>query len=99
MNCSDALADRLRLLDPEAGRRPDALWGGPPNQNDAMALVPLVEPLHKRPQGEMLRALCDSLMPVFRTGSQIPRELIGEVFSEMLTRKGVSSLYSPTLQR
>ena len=99
MGCSDALAERLRLLDPEIGRRPDALWGGPPSQNDAIALVPLVEPLHKRPQGEMLRALCDSLMPVYRTGSQIPRELINEVFSEMLTRKGVSPLCSPALPR
>ena len=97
MNCSDVLADRLRLLNPEAGHRPDTLWAGPPNQNDAIALVPLVEPLHNRPQGQMLRALCDSLMPVFRAGSQIPRELIGEVFSEMLTRKGVSPLYCPML--
>ena len=94
MNCSDVLADRLRLLDPEIGRRPDTLWGGPPSQNDAVALVPLLEPLHKRPQGQMLRALCDSLMPVYRAGSQIPRDLISEVFSEMLTRKGVSALYS-----
>ncbi len=97
MNCSDVLADRLRLLDPEAGRSPDTIWAGPPNQNDAVALVPLVEPLHNRPQGQMLRALCDSLMPVFRPGSQVPRELIGEVFSEMLTRKGVSLLCSPML--
>lgn len=97
MNCSDVLADKLRLLGPEAGRHPDTLWAGPPNQNDAIALVPLVEPLHNRPQGQMLRALCDSLTPVFRVGSQIPRELIGGVFSEMLTRKGVSPLYSPML--
>ena len=97
MNCSDVLADRLRLLDPEIGRRPDSLWGSPSSQNDAITLVPLVEPLHKRPQGQMLRALCDSLMPAFRVGSQIPRDLISEIFSEMLTRKGVSPLYSPML--
>src|SRR5258706_1727479 len=97
MNCSDVLADRLRLLDPEAGRSPDTIWAGPPNQNDPIALVPLVEPLHNRPQGQMLRALCDSLMPVFRAGSQISQELIGAVFAQMLTRKGVSPLYSPML--
>lgn len=98
MNCSDALAENLRRLDPEAGGRPDAIWAGPRNQDDAMALVPLVEPLYERPQGEMLRALCDSLVPVFRAGSQIPRELISEIFSELLTRKGVSSTYSLILQ-
>jgi len=99
MNCSDALADSLRLLDPEAGGHSDAIWAGPRNQNDAIVLVPLVEPLYKRPQGEMLHALCDSLVPVFRAGSQIPRVLISEIFSELLTRKGVSPLYSPTRQR
>jgi hypothetical protein len=75
MNCSDALAESLRLLDPGAGSRLDTIWTGPRNQDDAIALVPLVEPLYKRPQGEMLRALCDSLVPVFRAGSQIPQEL------------------------
>jgi len=99
MNCSDTLAESLRRLDPEAGGHPDAIWAGPRNQDDAIALVPLVEPIYERPQGEMLRALCDSLVPVFRTGSQIPRELISEIFSELLTRKGVSTIYSPTFQR
>lgn len=99
MNCPDALAENLRFLDPEAGGHLEAIWTGPRNQDDAIALVPLVGPLHERPQGEMLRALCDSLVPVFRAGSQIPPELISEIFSELLTRKGVSAIYFPTLHR
>jgi len=91
--------ESLRLLDPEAGGRPDTIWAGPRNQDDAVALAPLVEPLYKRPQGEMLRALCDSLVPVYRAGSQIPRELISKIFSELLTRKGVSPLYTSTPRR
>jgi len=59
-----------------------------------MALVPLVPPLHDRPQGEMFRALCDSLIPVFKGKSQQTQELISKNFSDLLTRKGVSPLYS-----
>ena len=45
VNDSDGLAESLRLLGPEAGGRPDTIWAGPRNQDDAVALAPLVEPL------------------------------------------------------
>jgi hypothetical protein len=81
----------LSHWNPDAGGSPD-VWAGSSDQGDAMALVPLVEPLYKRPQGDMLRALCDSLVPVFREKSQVSPELISEIFSDLLTRKGVSPL-------
>lgn len=75
------------------------IWRRPGGQDDAMALIPLVEPLHNRPQGEMVRALCNSLIPVFRGKSKIRYEPISEVFSGLLTRNGVSPLNTPTPPR
>jgi len=88
MDCTEVPAGSLRHLNSHA----HTIWGGPGRQDDAMALIPLVEPLHNRPQGEMVRALCDSLIPVFRERSQTRHELISEVFSDLLTRNGVGPL-------
>ena len=91
MNCSDDFAKNLSRWNPDAGGYPD-VWAKLSDQGNAMALVPLVEPLYKRPQGDMLRALCDSLVPVFKENSQVSPELISKIFSDLLTRKGVSPL-------
>jgi hypothetical protein len=58
--------------------------------NVVVSLVPLLEPIHQRPQSEMLRALCNSLFPFFLGGLDTSQERVSEIFSELLTRKGVS---------
>ena len=62
-----------------------------------VSLVPLLEPVYKRPQGEMLQALCDSLVPFFRIGPRDFHGRVSEIFSELLTRRGVSIRHSLTL--
>ena len=92
MSYSDGLAENLSRWNPDAGGPPDAMWASPSDQDDAMVLVPLVQPLYKRPQGDILHALCGSLVPVFKEKWQVSPELISTIFSDLLTRKGVSPL-------
>ena len=69
------------------------IWGNTRKRTrpDIVAsLVPLLEPVYKLPQGEMLHALCDSLVPCFGTGHPVGQTWISELFSELLTRNGVS---------
>lgn len=89
IDCGEVPAENLELWNPVTGHHPDNTQDGPSNPGDVMALVP---PLRNRPQGEMLLALCDSLIPVFREKAQVTQDLISEIFSDLLTRKGVSSL-------
>jgi hypothetical protein len=97
--CSASLAEGLQNIGARASEREHtqpslgspAVWNDAPQQmgSDAVAsLVPLLEPVYKRPQGEMLQALCDSL--VLLIGPPTSQGRISEIFSELLTRKGVS---------
>jgi hypothetical protein len=90
IDCSEVPAGNLRLWDSDIGSGSNTTLAGPINQDSATALVP---PLHNRPQGEMLRALCVSLIPVFRGESKRFQQPLCEIFSDLLTRKGVSSFY------
>lgn len=99
IDCSEVPAKDLRLWNPDTGHRPDDTWAGLDNQEDAEVLAPSVPPLYNRPQGEMLRALCDSLIPVFREKPQMTQDLVSENLSDLLTRKGVSPLCSLTRPR
>ena len=112
MECSASLAETLQGISPSARVReqyqPVSLLSSPssPVWNparrqttpDAVAsLMPLLEPVYKRPRGEMLQALCDSLVPFFSTGPRAFEERISEFFSEVLTRRGVSPRHPLTL--
>ena len=89
IDCSEVSAANLELWNPDTGHRPDNTQDVPSNLGDVTALV---SPIHNTPQGEMLRALCDSLIPVFKDKPQITQDQISDLFSDLLTRKGVSSL-------
>lgn len=52
------------------------------------ALVPLLERIYQRPQGEMLHALYDSLVPCFATCPNASQEKLIVIFSAILTRQG-----------
>jgi hypothetical protein len=110
LECSASLAEGLRNIGARAGDREQtrpslgspAVWNDAPQQTgpDVVAsLVPLLEPVYKRPQGEMLQALCDSLVLFFRIGPPASQGRISEIFSELLTRKGVSVRHYPALPR
>jgi len=90
MDCSEVPAGILSLWNSDTGQRPNNARDGPINEESGMALVPLVPPLYNRPQGEMLRALCISLIPAFDRESKSAQRAYCGVFSELLTRNGVS---------
>ena len=89
IGCSEVLDGNPALWNLDTGHYPDNTQDGPSDLDDVTALV---SSIHNRPQGAMLRALCDSLIPVFRDWPQITQDLISDLFSELLTRKGVSSV-------
>jgi hypothetical protein len=75
------------------------IWRGShdPKPDAVASLIPLLEPVYKRPQGEMLQGLCGSLVPFFISGPRTSHGEVSEIFSELLTRKGVSVLGYLTL--
>jgi len=94
LECSATLAETLRGINGEEnGRVSQRIWEGShgeqPSADAIASLVPLLEPIYKRPQGEMLQALCDSLLPFF-SNPHPSQGRISELFSDLLTRKGVS---------
>lgn len=100
VECSATLAETLRGVngeDDERGSR--SIWessGEQPGADAVASLVPLLKPIYKRPQGEMLQALCDSLLPFF-ISAHPSQGKVSELFSDLLTRKGVSVGLSLTL--
>ena len=94
MNCSEDPAGNLKLWNTDTVRRPNTSWVGPSDLDRAIFMVPFVPPLYGRPQGEMLRALCISLIPVFKGESNPSQSLFSETFSDLLTRR-VSPFHSP----
>jgi hypothetical protein len=114
IECPASLAESLRgigsntciIEENELGRAfsssSTAVWGDPREKTDSdevASLVPLLEIIYKRPQCEMLQTLCDSLVPFFRIGPHTSKGRLSEIFSELLTRKGVSARHSMTLLR
>ena len=81
--------------------RPRAIIPRRMNQHgdEVAALVPLLERIYQRPQGEMLHALCDSLVPFFATCPRSSQEKLSVIFSALLTRQGVSVWHSLSLLR
>ena len=98
MNYSEGPAGNLELWNSDTGRRPNTSSSGPSDPDSAIFLAPLVPPLYNRPQGEMLRALRVSLIPVFKGESKFSQVLFSDTFSDLLMRR-VSPLYSPMQQR
>jgi hypothetical protein len=76
-----------------------SIWTGAPKPESVEEpLVSLLEPIYKRPQGEMLHALCKSFAPFF-AGPYMSQGKVCEIFSELLTRNGVSVRCPMTLLR
>lgn len=73
-----------------------AITPGWTNSHDdgVAALVPFLERVYQRPQGEMLHALCDSLAPFIATCPPSSQEKLSVIFSALLTRQGVSVWHS-----
>ena len=95
IDCSGVPAGSLKIWQADTGGRSSTTGASPSNQDSEVSLVLLVPPLYNRPQGEMLRALCISLIPVFRGQSTDYQRLFYGIFSDLLTRKGVSRICSP----
>ena len=95
IDCSGVPTGSLKFWQADIGGRSSTIRANPSNQDSEMSLVPLVPRLYNRPQGEMLQALCISLIPVYRGRSTDYQRLVYAIFSDLLTRKGVSRIALP----
>ena len=98
MNYSEGPAGNKNLWNLDTGRRTNTSWAGPSDPDSAIYLASFIPPLYDGPQGEMLRALCVSLIPVSKGETESLRNILSETFSDLLTRR-VSPFHSPRQQR
>jgi hypothetical protein len=54
------------------------------------AVKALLQPIHNRPEGDMVRALCKSLAPHFSRAQSDTKRGLSTTFSILLTRRAVS---------